>query len=170
MNPLEQLAALARIHELLERRGIAYWLFGGWAVDFHVRAVTRAHDDIDIAVWRRDLAVIAALLEKDGWTSTASGAEDGYTTYRRDGVQLDLAFLERGDDGIVYTPLREGRASWPPEAFGDDLSELLGTHARLITRSALEVDKSAPREGGQVSSKDAADVGALGRRSRGPLT
>ena len=128
MNPAEQLAALARIHELLEQREIAYWLFGGWAVDFHLRRVTRAHDDIDIAVWRRDLAAIAALLEKDGWTSTASGTEDGYTTYRRHGVQLDLAFLERGDDGLVYTPLREGRASWPPGAFGADVSELLGTH------------------------------------------
>jgi hypothetical protein len=165
MNPIDQLAALARIHDLFGRQGIAYWLFGGWAVDFHLRALTRAHDDIDIAVWRRDLTTIAALLERDGWTSVAGGAEDGYTTHRRDGVQLDLAFLERDDDGAVYTPLRAGRASWPPGAFGDDVSELLGTQARLITRSALEADKSAPREDGQVSSKDAADFAALGRPS-----
>lgn len=164
MNPVEQLAALARIHDLFGRQGIAYWLFGGWAVDFYLRAVTRSHDDIDIAVWRRDLAVVAALLEKDGWISAASGAEDGYTTYQRDGVRLDLAFLERADDGAVYTPLRAGRAWWPPGTFGDDVSELLGTHARLIARSALEADKSEPRENGQVSSKDAADVAALGRR------
>jgi hypothetical protein len=165
MSEVEQLAALARIHDLFERQGIAYWLFGGWAVDFHVRAITRAHDDIDIAVWRRDLPTIAVLLEKDGWTSAASGAEDGYTTYQRDGVQVDLAFLERGDEGLVYTPLRAGRASWPPGAFGDDVSELRGTRARLITRGALEADKSEPRDSGQVSSKDAADVAALGRRT-----
>jgi hypothetical protein len=165
MNPVEQLTALARIHELLERRGIAYWVFGGWAVDFHLRAVTRAHDDIDIAVWRRDLAAVAALLEKDGWMNTASGAEDGYTTYRRQGVQLDLAFLERGDDGIVYTPLRQGRASWPPGAFGDDVAELLGTRARLVSLGALKADKSEPREGGVVSGKDLADVAALSRRT-----
>ena len=30
----EQLAALARIHELLDGQGLEYWLFGGWAVDF----------------------------------------------------------------------------------------------------------------------------------------
>ncbi|HTB60694.1 MAG TPA: nucleotidyltransferase family protein [Polyangia bacterium] len=104
MTAVEQLAVLARLHDLFERQGIAYWLFGGWAVDFHLRAVTRAHDDIDLAVWRRDLAAIAALLEKDGWTSAVSGAEDGYTTYQRDDIQLDLAFLERDDDGAVYTP------------------------------------------------------------------
>jgi hypothetical protein len=45
------------------------------------------------------------------------------------------------------------------------VSELLGTHARLITRSALEADKSAPREEGQVNSKDVADAAALGRRT-----
>ena len=123
MTAVEQLAVLARLHDLFERQGIAYWLFACWAVDFHLRAVTRAHDDIDLAVWRReDLAAIAALLEKDGWTSAVSGAEDGYTTYQRDDIQLDLAFLERDDDGAVYTP-----------------------------RTA------------RVSSKDAADVAALGR-------
>jgi aminoglycoside-2''-adenylyltransferase len=46
----EQLAALARLHEQLERHGIEYWLFGGWAVDFHAGSVTRPHDDLDIAV------------------------------------------------------------------------------------------------------------------------
>jgi hypothetical protein len=165
VSELEQLAALSRIHDLFERQGIAYWLFGGWAVDFHVGAVTRAHDDLDVAVWRRDLAAIAVLLEKDGWTSAASGAEDGYTTYRRAGVQLDLAFLERGDDGLVYTPLREGRASWPAGAFGDDVAGLLGTRARLITRGALRADKSEPRENGVGNGKDLADVAALGRRT-----
>jgi hypothetical protein len=50
MSETEQLAALARIHELLDGQGIDYWLFGGWAVDFHAGLVTRAHDDLDIAV------------------------------------------------------------------------------------------------------------------------
>jgi len=50
----EQLAGLAGLHELLERHAIEYWLFGGWAVDFHAGSVTRAHDDLDLAVWPRD--------------------------------------------------------------------------------------------------------------------
>jgi hypothetical protein len=56
VSEAEQLAALARIHELLEQHGIEHWLFG-WAVDFHTGAVTRPHDDLDVAVW---LAVVAA--------------------------------------------------------------------------------------------------------------
>ena len=52
MTATAQLVALGRVHELLQREGIEYWLFGGWAVDFYVGSVTRPHDDIDIAVWR----------------------------------------------------------------------------------------------------------------------
>src|SRR5205807_9428344 len=46
-----QLAAFARVDELLEGHRIDYSLFGGCAVDFHLRAVTRSHDDLDLAVW-----------------------------------------------------------------------------------------------------------------------
>ena len=46
----EQLAALEELHRLLERHRIEYWLFGGWAVDFHTGTVTRPHDDLDMAV------------------------------------------------------------------------------------------------------------------------
>jgi hypothetical protein len=74
----QQLAALARVHELLERRGIEYWLFGGWAVDFHVGSVTRAHDDIDIAVWAEDHDRIASLVAADGWKRASEEDEDGY--------------------------------------------------------------------------------------------
>jgi hypothetical protein len=165
MNEPEQLAALARLHGLFERRGIEYWLFGGWAVDFHLRAVTRAHDDIDVAVWLRDFPRVADLLERDGWKHVPAGEEDGYTTYQRGGVRLDLAFLERGEDGLVHTPLREGSAPWPPEAFGADVSELLGVRARIIAVSALEADKSEPRASASASAKDLADLAALGRLS-----
>ena len=54
MSEAEQLAALAGIHELLEEEEIDYWLFGGWAVDFRAGVVTRAHDDLDLAVWQKD--------------------------------------------------------------------------------------------------------------------
>jgi hypothetical protein len=163
MAEAEQLAALARIAGLLEARGIEYWLFGGWAVDFHLRAVTRAHDDLDVAVWLADLPAIAILLEQDGWEHTPDAEEDGYTVYRRDGVRMDLAFLARGADGVIGTPLRQGSASWPADAFGDDVSELRGTRAHIIALAALEADKSEPRDSPVVAAKDHADLAALAR-------
>jgi hypothetical protein len=126
----DQFAALSRIHQLLEAQGIEYWLFGGWAVDFHAGLLTRSHDDLDIAVWLKDYEQVAALLVANGWKHSPDEHEDGYTGYERGSVRVDLAFLARSEDGQVYTPLREGRAAWPDEAFENDVAELRGVRAR----------------------------------------
>jgi hypothetical protein len=82
---IEQLAALARIGALFRDDGIDFWLFGGWAVDFHAGSVTRAHHDVDLAVWQTDHPRIATLLEADGWAHAPEAGEDGYTAYERGG-------------------------------------------------------------------------------------
>ena len=105
-----QLAALAAVDALFETRGLAYWLFGGWAVDFYAGSITRPHSDVDIAVWLDDLPRIAALLEEDGWRHAPEPDEDGGTGYERAGVRLELTFLVRGDGGRVVTPLRDLRS------------------------------------------------------------
>jgi hypothetical protein len=163
VSAAEQLAALARVHQLLERHGIEYWLFGGWAVDFHAGSVTRPHDDLDMGVWLKDHNRIAALLAEDGWKHTPDKDEDGYTRYERGTVRLELAFLARGENGQVYTPLREGRASWPGGAFENDVAELRGVRARVISLRALKDDKSETREDPRIAAKDRADLATLFR-------
>ena len=49
---MQQLHALGEVTALLESNALDYWLFGGWAVDFHVGRITREHADVDLAVWR----------------------------------------------------------------------------------------------------------------------
>jgi hypothetical protein len=164
VSEAEQLAALARVHELLVRHGIEYWLFGGWAVDFHA-AVTRPHDDLDIAVWLKDHSRIAELLAADGWEHAPEEDEDGYTGYERGTVRLELAFLARSESGQVYTPLREGRAAWPDEAFENDVAELLDVRAKVITLPALKADKAETRDDALVAAKDRADLATLARFS-----
>jgi Aminoglycoside-2''-adenylyltransferase len=161
----EQLGALRRIHERLEAQAVEYWVFGGWAVDFHAGSVTRPHDDVDIAVWLQDHDRIAALLSADGWAHSPQPGEDGYTGYERDGVRLELAFLARSDDGHVYTPLRSGRAAWPNGAFGNDVRELHGVRARVMALAALEADKSEAHGDPVVAAKDQADLATLSRVS-----
>ena len=163
VSETEQLAALARVHELLEGQGIEYWLFGGWAVDFHARSVTRPHADLDIAVWLKDLDRIGALLTADGWKHAPEKDEDGYTGYERGPVRLELAFLARSEDGQVYTPLREGRGAWPDEAFENDVAELGDVRARVISLPALKADKSETRDDSIVAAKDRADSTTLAR-------
>src|ERR687887_2126604 len=134
---VRQLAALGRVGGQLESEDIAYWLFGGWAVDFYAGAITRAHDDVDLAVWLEDHERIAALLEADGWRHAPAEDEDGGTGYERHGVRLELTFLTRNDRGDVFIPLRDGLVPWTQESFADDVRELGGVRSRLITLASL---------------------------------
>jgi Aminoglycoside-2''-adenylyltransferase len=157
-----QLDVIGTLHERFEVQGIDYWLFGGWAVDFHVGRVTRSHADIDLAVWKRDLVEVDRLLRRAGWRHRPQRGEDGYTTYANGVIHLDLAFLVRGSDGLVYTPLREGRGDWSRDAFGQDLAELEGVRARVVSRASLLADKSEHRDDPLAAMKDRADVVSLG--------
>lgn len=167
MHEEQQLAALAEIHDLLAAGGIEYWLFGGWAVDFHAGAVSRVHDDLDVAVWAADRRRVGTLLESAGWRLEADESAHGYVAYARGPVKLEVAFLARGDAGEVYTPLRDGRAPWPDGAFGDDVAMVRGVRARVMGRSALVAEKSEVRDDPAVAAKDRADVETLGRAGGG---
>jgi hypothetical protein len=157
----DPLAAVSRLNASFEQGGIPYWLFGGWAVDFHVGQVTRDHADIDIAVWQTDLISVGALLRADGWLQTPGQEDDGYTSYTRGALHLDLAFLARDAQGIVYTPLKAGRGEWPPNSFEADICDLAGTRAHVVSLASLVTDKSDLREDVGAATKDAADVAVL---------
>jgi hypothetical protein len=162
------LAAIGTLHERFGQQGIAYWLFGGWAVDFWAGRLTRAHADIDIAIWRNDFEAVDRLLRGAGWQHQPQPGEDGYTGYRSGAISLDLAFLAQGDHGVVYTPLEEGgRGDWTPGAFGHEVMELGGAHARVVSLASLLADKTVDRDDPVAAAKDRADVAALGDRSAG---
>jgi hypothetical protein len=163
VNAAHQLAALKRLHELFEEHEIEYWLFGGWAVDFHAGEPTREHADLDIALWERDKDRIETLLTAESWTHAPDPNEDGYTAYVREAVRLEVAFLALARSGEVFTPLKDGQGSWPDGAFGDDVHELLGTRVRTISLSALRADKSEIRDDPAVAAKDRLDSVILSR-------
>ena len=156
-----QLAALAQTHELFTRSGIDYWLFGGWAVDFHVGSITRRHDDIDVAVWLGDQDRIAQVLEAEGWKHAPEPDEDGGTGYERDTVRLELTFLVPGGRGEVYIPLRAGRVLWSDEPLGTEVAELSGVRARVLGLAELKRGKSYVRDDPLEAVKDRADFAIL---------
>lgn len=164
----DQLAALAELHHLLYSRDVEYWLFGGWAVDFHAGRVTREHADLDLAVWSVDGGRLADLIVEQGWVHTPEEGEDGYTCYERGSIRLEVAFLASDDRGRIYTPLRKGRGEWPDAAFGDDVVELLGVRARVIRLEALIADKSVAHDDPSTTEKDRADLLSLSRATSSP--
>jgi hypothetical protein len=162
MKNRAQLDALDEVHRRLELSGVQYWLFGGWAVDFHAGAITREHDDVDIAIWLDDLTAVAGLLRQDGWTHTPDDAEDGSTALTRSGVRLELAFLQCDDGDEPYTPLPEGRrAGWAAGAFGEEVRTLAGVRARVIGLTALREEKSGMLADPAAAAKDRRDRATL---------
>jgi hypothetical protein len=161
MNRTLDLEAIESLDAIFEQNGIDYWLFGGWAVDFHAGRMTRDHADIDIAIWRTDAAKVAGWLVRTGWAHEPGAEQDGYTTYTRDGVHVDLAFLARDEEGTVYTPLQSGRGDWPPGSFGSDVRRLAGIRASVVTVASLIADKSQVRDDPTSATKDGADVAVL---------
>jgi hypothetical protein len=157
----EQLAALAELDFLLGRAGHDYWLFGGWGVDFHVGAVTRRHDDVDVAVWLDEAPAIGALLEAEGWRHAPAADEDGGTGYEHGLVRLELTFLTSDAAGQVFVPLRARRVLWSAEPFGTEERELLGVRARVIPLALLRSGKSSARDDPGDAAKDRADLQAL---------
>lgn len=156
-----QLAGLGRLASRLESEHVAYWLFGGWAVDFHAGSITRGHDDVDVAIWLEDRQRVARLLEADGWRHAPAGDEDGGTGYERGDVRLELTYLTRDAAGEVFIPLRNGPVPWARESFADDVRELSGVRARVITLASLRSMKSWPRDDPEDAAKDRADLAAL---------
>ena len=77
-----QLSALGEITAQLDREQVAYWLFGGWGVDFHAGRITRLHDDVDLAVWLDDVPRIVELLAGGRWAHAPEPDEDGGTGLR----------------------------------------------------------------------------------------
>ena len=162
----QQLQALSHVHKLLEEGGIAYWLFGGWAVDFYAGSITRAHDDVDIAVWLEDLPAIHHILEEGGWRHAPTEDADGGTQYEQGAVRLGLTYLVRDDAGNTFIPLESGRVPWTAELFGNDVRELQGVRARVVSLAPLMLGKSFPREDPEDAVKDRSDFAVLSSLTR----
>lgn len=157
----QQLSSLAEAGSLLDRFGHEYWLFGGWAVDFHVGAVTREHADIDLAVRLDEAQAIGALLEAEGWRHAPAEDEDGGTGYERGHVRLELTYLTSDDAGRVFVALRDQGVLWSEEPLGSDKRDLLGVRSRVLPLPLLKHGKSSARDDPDDAAKDRADFEAL---------
>lgn len=162
-----QLAALGDVARQFERSGLEYWLFGGWAVDFHAGRVTRDHDDVDVAIWQADLPRIIEVLRREDWSHAPEPEEDGGTGYERDGVRLELTYLVRDDDGSASIPLRSGLVPWPIDSAAAQTAELNGVRAKVIGLEMLTRGKQRGRDDPEDAAKDAADASVLMQLLRG---
>jgi hypothetical protein len=108
-----------------------------------VGRVTREHDDIDAAAWRRDFDAIEQALVDVGWRHTPVENEvagRGTRGERRGRVQ----FVEARDDGAVVIPIPEHEIVWTTEPSGEERRVLHGVGARAIPLDLLRSGKQVP--------------------------
>jgi hypothetical protein len=82
MDTVHQVWRDLRPHEatgLLAGLRVPWWIAGGWALDLFLEKSTRLHSDLDIGVFRRDIATVIASLA--GWAATKSSAGNGGSAY-----------------------------------------------------------------------------------------
>jgi hypothetical protein len=57
---------VALVAEQMARFGRPWMVAGGWAIDLYLGRLTRAHKDVEVAIFREDQLALRAYL--DGWT------------------------------------------------------------------------------------------------------
>ena len=159
----EQLVAIGALSSALDGADIEFWLFGGWAVDFWVGSVTRPHEDIDVAAWRRDYESIATVLARAGWRHAPTTNDVVGTRFRFGAVEAEFTFIEPdgNDGGQIVIPFPGKPMVWSTLPFGNHRRELNGVPSRVIPLALLRAGKSVPRDGEIEGAKDRADHAAL---------
>jgi hypothetical protein len=163
-NTATQLDLIRQIAATLRAAGIDWWLFGGWAMDFHAARVTRNHADIELFSWKRDAAAVRRTLEGAGFVHPPGLYPGECQPFVKDGQEIGAWFIERDADGTIFTPGRWSGWPWAPGAFDGPPLALEGVTARAMSIAGLLDIKTRFADhphGAPLREKDTADIALL---------
>lgn len=112
----EQLAAIAELLVVARGRNAPVWLRGGWAMDFFLGRVTRAHLDIDWFALVQDGRKVRDGLIGRGFVDVTTADPGQQIDLRRGRVDHGIALVridDRGDPVVAGGPW--AGEPWPPE-------------------------------------------------------
>ena len=138
------LEALEIAATALEQAGLEHWFFGGWAVDLWVGRPTRAHDDIDVLVWRRDEPQVHQALTAAGWLHTPSPDDLVGTNYAHGQHDLQLTFVVPGEGAGVVVPVPDQPIVLSVGSLPFVRRNLGNATARVLTLETMLAIKGSP--------------------------
>ena len=116
------------------------WLFGGFAEDAVLHGdVSRAHDDIDIFVWRDDADATLGNLAVLGFTTVEvrweprPGHPVAIGAVAADGVDVELCIADRPG----WFHVDDGRVTLPADLLDHPATTLAGVEVRTVSPRAL---------------------------------
>jgi hypothetical protein len=95
----EQLAAISEVVAMARDRDVSLWLRGGWAMDFFLGRITRAHADIDWFVLADEGARLATVLMERGFRDVGRVPAEQQIDLIRHRVEHSFAFIRLSGDG-----------------------------------------------------------------------
>ncbi len=158
-----QLLLIQEFVALATSADIDRWLRGGWALDFLLGRVTRAHGDIDLFVWGADASRLVALLSGHGFEEIGGSPPKQQRNLVKAGEELHVTLLEQNDLGVVTAGGRWSGSPWPPGMLNGPIGAIGSVRCRVISAEAqLFAKEEVPKALGHAPrSYDPADVALL---------
>ena len=156
-----QLRLIEEIATALAERSVAWWLFGGWAMDVHAGRITRDHSDIEFYTWIEDAGSVRDVLQARGFLAPPGLHPDEGQPFLKDGQELGQWYLTRRDDGEIVTPGRWADWPWPHGSFDGPPGRVGDVEAPVVTIECLIETKTKFADhphGAPLRDKDVADL------------
>ena len=159
-----QLMIIREVTTGLRAAHISHWLFGGWAIDFHLGTITRPHDDIEFLVWHTDKQAIATTLVSHNYELFQGGFSDEMAIFFKHGQKVEFDYLIQNAAKQVAVDGRWSDLVWPQDAFDAPPATFDGITCPIVSAQALLWLKqryASHRAGGPLRAKDHADIQQL---------
>lgn len=143
-NTQSQLNVLREITEICSTLGTTFWLRGGWAIDFLLGKVTRAHSDIDLVSLIQHRTELESALVAAGFQQIP--VTNFQTDFLKDGVDISFVFVERSNEGRIFAysiPDWE----WRSDSLQSQKYQLQGISANVLSPQMLLEEKQVYEEG-----------------------
>jgi GNAT superfamily N-acetyltransferase len=145
--------------------GIECWLRGGWALDFLLGRITRAHQDIDLFIWTADAPSLLGVLQQHDYEEAGGPPPEQQRNLVKAGETLHVTLLERNEFGVVTAGGRWAHSPWPDGMLDGPIGRIANVCCRVISAGAqLWAKEEVPKVLGHAQREhDPADIALLRR-------
>jgi hypothetical protein len=157
---------LELIHEfasLAGEAGVEWWLRGGWALDFLLGRVTRAHEDIDVFIWAADAPRLLPRLKDKGYEEIGGPPPEQQRNLVKDGEEFHVTLIEENELGVVTAGGRWANLPWTKGMLDGPIGQIGDIRCRVISPEAqLWAKEEAPHALAHAPrDRDHADIALL---------
>ena len=152
---------IAQIGDAFAKAGVSWWLYGGWAMDFHAGRVTRPHIDIEFFVNIEEAAIAMTALMESGFLAPSGLHPDEGQPFLKDGVELGMWYLQRRPDGSTTVPGRWSDWPFPAHSFDGGPGKISNVVAPVMSLDGLLDMKerfAVHPHGAPLRPKDESDI------------